>query len=86
LAKGRKTNIWQILPREKKLVKPHIRVTKKGVQYVEAHMREYPVNPFKDNKDVIKPKSVVEKEKRGLMEKIIEDKEQIANKLACLLR
>ena len=84
--RGRKTNIWQVLPREKKLVRPHIRITKKGMQYVESHMREYPVNPFKDNKDAIRPKSAVEKEKRSLMEKIKEDKERIAEKLACLLR
>jgi len=35
-------NPWLFNPRAKKLVKPHLRVTKKGVSWVEGFMHEYP--------------------------------------------
>jgi len=79
----RRINPWQVLPRERKLVKAHVRLTKRGIQFVEPHMREYPTNPFKD---MPKPKSQDLKrlkQQETQLNKLLDEKRKFIDAMRC---
>jgi len=84
--KKNRINLWNILPREKRFRKSHIRVTKYGVQFVEGHLHDYPVNPFKD---IIRPKergrTKSKVKEMDLRKRMIEEKERYSKGMNCMI-
>ena len=76
-------NPWLFNPRAKKLVKPHLRVTKKGVSWVEGFMHEYPSKLNELFSGRIRPKKKDEPSK--IKVKKDSNAELVKKKARCLL-
>ena len=79
----RRTNPWLKNPRTKKMVKPHLRVTKKGVEWIDTFLHEYPKKIAEKLAGKIRPKK---KEKEGKIEPKKEKAiRELKDKALCML-